>query len=123
LFDGEGGEQMRDGEFEVLTASEMQAKYGLSAEHRPTISLDPTKIPVALRHLIALAEQFGIGDDLIRADVLAKIPPAEVKAMRQLVAAHTDAFDEWLAGPESKGPHFSAEYIAFSCLRMAADGC
>ncbi len=43
--------------------------------------------------------------------------------MRQAVESHADAFDKWLAGPESEGPVFSEEYIAFTCLRMAADGC
>jgi hypothetical protein len=114
---------MREGEFEVLPAGEMRAKYGLTAENRPIIKLDPAKVPVALRHLIPLAEQFGIGDDLIRADVVAKTPAAEVQTMRQLVEAHADAFDEWLAGPEVDGPKFSDEYIAFTCLRMASDGC
>jgi hypothetical protein len=114
---------MRDGDFEVLPAGEMRAKYGLTAENRPIIRLDLAKVPVALRHLIPLAEQFGIGDDLIREDVVAKTPPLEVEAMRRAVEAHADAFDEWLAGPEAEGPKFSDEYIAFSCLRMAADGC
>lgn len=53
---------------------------------------------------------------------MAKTPAAELAAMRVAVEAHNDAFDEWLAGPEADGPRFSPEYIAFSCLRMAADG-
>jgi hypothetical protein len=114
---------MRDGDFEVLSAGEMRAKYGLTAENRPTIKLSPAKVPVALRSLIPLAEQFGIGDDLIREDFVAKLLVSEVEAMRAVVEANADAFDEWLAGPEADGPTFSDEYIAFSCLRMAADGC
>ena len=109
--------------FEVLPAGEMRAKYGLTAENRPTIRLNPSAVPPALRPLIALAEEFGVGDDLIREDIVAKTPAAELTAMRVAVEAHTDAFDEWLAGPEADGPKFSPEYIAFSCLRMAADGC
>lgn len=109
--------------FEVLPAGEMRAKYGLTAENRPTIRLDPAAVPPALRHLIPLAEQFGVSDDLIREDIVAKTPAAELAAMRRAVAAHADAFDDWLAGPEADGPRFSPEYIAFSCLRMAADGC
>src|SRR5262245_60512652 len=114
---------MREGEFELLPAGEMRAKYGLTAENRPTIKLDAAKVPVTLRSLIPVAEQFGIGDDLIREDVVAKTPPTEIEAMRRAVEAHADAFDEWLAGPEADGPGFSSEYTAFSCLRMAADGC
>jgi hypothetical protein len=115
------GNNMREGDFEVLPADEMRKKYDLTAENRPTIKLDPEKVPVALRHLIPLAEQFGISDDLIREDVIEKTPPAEREALRKMVAPLDDAFDQWLAGPEADGPEFSAEYIAFTCLRMAAD--
>ncbi len=110
----------RKPEFEVLPAGEMRAKYGLTAENRPTIRLDPSAVPPALRHLVPLAEQFGVGDDLIREDIVAKTPATELTAMRAAVEAQADAFDEWLAGAD--GPRFSPEYIAFSCLRMAADG-
>ena len=109
-------------EFEVLPAGEMRAKHGLTAENRPTIILDAGKVPVALRHLIPLAERFGISDDLIRQDILAGTTTEELEAMRQAVRPHEDAFDAWLAGPEADGPGFSNEYIAFTCLRMAADG-
>jgi hypothetical protein len=112
----------RGSEFEVLSAGVMRAKYGLTAANRPTIRLDAAAVPPALQHLIPLAEQFGVGDDLIRMDVVANTPPAAVAAMRATIAAHSDVFDEWLAGPESNGPGFSPEYIAFTCLRMAADG-
>lgn len=109
--------------FEVLPAGEMRRKYGLTAENRPAILIDPAKVPEPLRHLIPLAEQFGVSDDLIRQDVVAKTPPVELAAMRAAVAADDNALDAWLAGPEADGPKFSNEYIAFSCLRMAADGC
>src|SRR5262249_4499767 len=109
--------------FEVLPAGVMREKYGLTAENRPTITLNPANVPENLRHLIPLAEQFRVSDDLIRADVVQKTPPEEVERMRQTVLNHNALFDEWLAGPEATGPDFSPEYIAFSCLRMAADGC
>jgi len=114
---------MEDGEkFEILPAGEMRAKYGLTADNRPTITLNPARIPPEFHHLIPLAEQFGISDDLIREDVLRKTPKEEVEAMRRTIAAHHRALLDWLAGPESYSPKFSAEYIAFSCLLMAADG-
>src|SRR5438132_1168785 len=113
----------RKPQFEVLPAGEMRARYGLTAENRLTIRLDPTKVPERLRQLIPLVEQFGVSDDLIRQDVVSKTPPPELAAMRAVVKAHDGAFDEWLAGPEANGPEFSDEYVAFSCLRMAADGC
>ncbi len=110
-------------QFLILTAGKMRQRHGLTAENRPHIVLDASAVPEPLRALVPLAQQFGVSDDLIRADIVAKTPDAELHAMREAVAASADAFDEWLAGPEVAGPTFSAEYLAFSCLRMAADGC
>ncbi len=98
-------------------------KYGLTAENRPVIKLDAASVPERLRHLIPLAERFGISDDLIRADFLEKTPAADLDELRRVVQEHDPLFDEWLAGPTADGPTWSAEYIAFSCMRMAADGC
>src|SRR5437763_1567574 len=104
--------------FEVLPAGEMRAKYGLTAENRPTITLDPAKVPPGLRHLIPLAEQFGISDDLIREDLLAKTPPGDVETVQRFVEAHNDRFNDWLVGSAAIQPRLSPEYIAFTCLLM-----
>ncbi len=50
---------MREGDYEVLRAGEMRAKYGLYAENRPTIRLDPANVPEPLRHLVPLASSSG----------------------------------------------------------------
>jgi hypothetical protein len=34
-----------EAEFEVLAAGAMRAKYGLTAENRPTIRLNPANVP------------------------------------------------------------------------------
>ena len=114
---------MKDGDYEILPAGEMRRKYGLTAENRPLIKLDPANVPESLRHLIPLAERFGISDDLIRADYVRKAPGTDIEELRRIVQEHDDLFDEWLAGPAAVGPEFSAEYLAFTCMRMAADGC
>lgn len=112
---------MGDDDYEVLPSHEMQEKYGLYAENRPEIHLDSEKVPAPLRHLIPLAEQFGISDDIMREDLLEKTSQKERKAMTRAVLQCGDALDEWLAGPEADGPAYSDEYIAFSNLRLAAD--
>jgi hypothetical protein len=112
-----------DSDFEVLPAGEMRKKYGLTADSRPTVRLDPAKVPESLRPLIPLAELYGISDDLIRADFVAKAPPGDLAELRRIVQEHDALLDDWLAGPAADGPTFSAEYIAFTCMRMAADGC
>ena len=108
-------------EFEFLSAGEMRARYDLTAENRPAVTLDLGKVPAALHCLVPLAERFGVPDDLIRQGVLAKATDGDLETMRQTVQSAEDALDSWLAGPEAGGPSYSAEYIAFSCLRMAAD--
>ena len=112
-----------DSKFEILPAGAMRRKYGLTAENRPIIKLDAAKVPKPLWHLIPLAERFGISDDLIRTDLIAKTNAADLHELRRLVQDYEDLLDEWLAGSAAEGPTFSQEYIAFTCMRMAADGC
>jgi hypothetical protein len=96
----------------------MRAKYGLTAENRPTISLDARKVSLALRHLIPLAECFGVSDDLIREDLLAETPAQDSKAMREDVAKHADDFEARLAGAEIQVSLLSG----VPCVDLFADG-
>ncbi len=108
--------------WEVLPAGEMRRKYSLYADNRPIIKLDPANVPSPLRPLIPLAEVFGIGDDLIRADFIARLPAEALENLRKTVEPFADELDKWLAGPAAGKPPFGPEYIAFTCMRMAADG-
>jgi hypothetical protein len=110
-----------DKQWEVLPAGEMRRKYGLYAENRPLIKLNPKRVPEPLRVLIPLAEKFGISDDLIREDFFDKTPKSELMTLKRTLAEYDDLLDEWLAGPEADGPKFSKEYIAFSAMRMGVD--
>lgn len=108
-------------EWEVLSAGEARRKYGLSAENRPAITLDPKRVPKPLRVLIPFAEKFGIADDLIREDVFGKTTKAELAKLTRTLAKYDNLLNEWLAGPESDEPVLSDEYIAFSAMRMGVD--
>jgi hypothetical protein len=108
-------------DYELLSAEEMRRKYGLVAANRPLIHLNPAKVPLSLRCLVPFAELWGVGDDLIREDMVANAPPQAISELRQIVEAHQDFLDEWLAGPEAQSPSPSDEYLAFSAMRMAAD--
>lgn len=112
---------MKDGEYELLSVEEMRKKYGLTAESRPIIRLNPKNVPQGLRHLTAWAELWGVGDDLIRGDMVRAAPKQAIEDLKEIVRKHDDVLDEWLAGPEANNPHPSAEYLAFSAMRMAAD--
>jgi hypothetical protein len=108
--------------WEVLPAGELRRKYGLTAEGRSVLKLDPKCVPESLHALIPFAEKFGISYDLIRNDFFAKTPKRELSELKRTLADYDDLLDDWLAGPEADGPKFSKEYIAFSAMRMGADG-
>jgi hypothetical protein len=108
--------------FEVRTVGEMREKYYSPDERPPEIHLTASAVPERLRVLIPLAEKWGISDDILRVDA-AKKSPGEIKELQKTVAAFDDLLDEWLAGPEARNPNPSSEYLAFTHMRMAADGC
>ncbi len=109
--------------FDVLSVGEMRQKYYSPNEAPPRIVLDPERVPEPLRYLIPVAEKWGIADDMLRLDAVRKAPEDEIKELRRLVAENDDLLDEWLAGPEANAGNFSSEYLAFTHMRMAADGC
>ncbi len=113
---------MKDQQFELGSVGELRRKYGLVAANRPDIHLNAENVPQTLRHLIPYAELWGISDDLIRDDLVRSAPPEALEDLKRLVQRHDDLLDEWLAGPESEGGRLSAEYVAFTAMRMAADG-
>jgi hypothetical protein len=83
--------------------------------------LNSQNVPPNLRDLIPLAERFGISDDLYREKSVSAATPIEIAHLKAAIAMYDEDLDEWLAGPEARGPEFSVEYIAFSAMRMAAD--
>jgi hypothetical protein len=106
--------------FEIASGKVLREKYGLTAENRPSIRLDVSRVPEELRCWIPLAERWGIGDDLIREDCIEK---ATAEELRELLEWQPDdgTLDAWLTGPESSGARVSEEYVAFTCLVMAYD--
>ncbi len=109
--------------FEVLPVGEMRAKSYKPDERPPKLRLNPEHVPERLRVLIPLAEQWGIGDDRLRGDAVRQAPPSELDHLNTVIAKYDDLLDEWLAGAEAQNPKPSVEYLAFSNMRMAADGC
>ena len=112
---------MTDERYELLSVDEMRRKYGLVAENRPLIKLNPEKVPEKLRILIPYAEFWGVADDLIRDDMVRKAPKEAIYELRRIIRHHDGALDDWLAGPEADSPKPSDEYLAFTAMRMAAD--
>ena len=106
--------------FRLTTVGEAR-RAGFTAANRPTIVLDPSRVPLSLRPLIPLAERWGIPDDVIRDDVFRQASPSELEHLTTILREHDDALDAWLAGPEASSALPSLEYVAFSAMRMGAD--
>jgi hypothetical protein len=79
-------------------------------------------MPDSVRVLLPLAEVWGIGDDVERSMIVEAASPNELRAM---VAAVDSVPDNdlygWLTGPDSRSANPSREYVAITCLTMAAD--
>jgi hypothetical protein len=67
------------------------------------------------------AEFWGFADDWTREDLVERAPLEVKRNLKDVVAIFDRKLDDWLAGPEAAGPHFSDEYVAFTAMRMAAD--
>jgi|688.fasta_scaffold545770_2 hypothetical protein len=114
---------MEDDSFVLLTVAEMRQKFYQPNELPPRLSLRSENVPKSLQKLIPIAERWGISDDLLRQDARRTATPAELKYLMAVIDHFDDALDDWLAGPEAALPIQSAEYLAFSNMRIAADGC
>ncbi len=101
--------------YEVSSSAEYLEKYGLSAETRVPIKLDPERVPEAFRHLIADAELVGESDDAVREDILAKLP----EATKQEIEARLDPVRrqllDWLI-EKGNQKDYSPEWSAFTGL-------
>jgi hypothetical protein len=101
----------------ILPARELQERYGLYAENRPTIRLDPLRVPAGLRDLVPLAETWGIGDDIIRLDFEEKASPEAKRELLAAVGGRVDQVEEWLRSQPEGG--LSEEAAAFLYLLSA----
>ena len=110
-----------DKQFEILRAGDMQKKYGLYAENRPIITLDPMNVPEAFRHLIPFAEKWVIGDDIMREDFCDKSSQEERDALKKAIEGFSSQIYSWLGGPEAAGPTYTKEYSSFSAMMMEHD--
>jgi hypothetical protein len=75
-------------------------------------------VPDALRALVPLARQIGVGDDACRGWFIQKMPRRARLAASQMIAQHAAAIDAWLATCDQ--PH-EGEAAAFFWLRAAGE--
>jgi len=106
--------------FRIGAGRELLERYGAILE-RSVGKLDPRRVPRELHLLIPYAQVFGVSDDLVREQLVEDSPREILGQLQESVASLDDELDDWLAGPEAENPEPTAEYIAFSAMRMAAD--
>jgi hypothetical protein len=99
----------------------MNATYPKFLSSAHVQSLDPDRVPEVLREYIPFAAVWGIADDLERESLVERAPDEAKDDLAALIERIDDDLDQWLAGPEADSPNPSAEYVAFSAMRMAAD--
>ena len=81
--------------------------------------LDPAAVPEALRPLVPLAQVWGIGDDVDRAEFIARASPADREALRAAIAPHQARITAWL---DSFGTDpMSEAAAAFMYLQLAVE--
>lgn len=86
------------------------------------MNLNLAKLPHEVAELIPLAEKWGIGDDYEREEAVKNASPEQLLELaRCLDRVEQKKLFDWLAGPESRDPNPSPEYVAFTCLTMAID--
>jgi hypothetical protein len=81
---------------EILPADEMKRKYNLSIENYRPIRLNPKRVPAQFHDLIAFAQKWGIGDDIIRDDLHQKVSQEEKQALIIALEGRHKAINEWL---------------------------
>jgi len=105
---------------EILPADEMQKKYDLYAENRENIEIDPENVPPGLRDLIPLAEKWGLGDDIIRGDVMAKATDDEKNTFKETLRGRTDEVTAWLDAFDNANP-MPEDAVPFMYMLEALD--
>ncbi|GAA1408193.1 hypothetical protein ACFQZ4_07855 [Catellatospora coxensis] len=82
--------------------------------------VDPTRVPENVRHLIPLVEKWSVPEDGERSELLKRASDVQLRELADAVTASIDELEDWLCGDEVSSPEPSDEYVAFSCLSMAA---
>lgn len=104
------------------STSEMTGLYKDFFAANSNADFDEADVPTEYRDLSLYARFWGVGDDWIREELVAKAPPNVRRELAMAVLGrHLSMLVTWLGGHESKGPTFSKAYIAYTNLIMAAE--
>ena len=98
---------------------DLQKHFGLYAGNSPILRLDQARVPNHLRQLVPLAEKWGIGDDIIRNDLVDKSTSAEKRELHDALYEPFERVTEWL--DSFAGRPFPREAEAFMYMQTALD--
>ena len=104
---------------DIASSAELQKQFGLYAENRQTLTLNPADVPANLRHLVPLAEKWGIGDDIIRNDFIEKSSEAAKRELHDAMYEPFEQVTEWLNS--FAGSSLPPEGEAFMYMQTALD--
>jgi hypothetical protein len=104
---------------DIAPSSELQKHFGLYAGNRPILQLDRARVPNDLGQLVSLAEKWGIGDDIIRNDLVGKSTDAEKRELHDALYEPFERVTEWL--DSFAGRPLPPEAEAFMYMQTALD--
>ncbi len=84
-----------------------------------TYELKAENVPQHLRHLTPLAEKWGIGDDVERAELIERASAADRQALERALAPHQSAITAWLDSFEANP--MTDEAAAFMYMQLAVE--
>jgi len=88
--------RLRQPRVEVAPAGELRESLGLSVDDYDQLDIDPANVPEDLRDLIPIAEQWGIGDDVIRGDYGESASEEQKARFKAALTGRTTRVTEWL---------------------------
>jgi hypothetical protein len=105
-----------ENEFDVGPGDELQSKYGWYAANWVPPALDDTKIPDGLRHLVPLAQRWGITCDVTRHDAARLATDAELISLREQLKGTHSLYEDWSFGALDSFASRSTENSVFGAM-------
>lgn len=106
----------------ALTQAQIDEALGPVRLAFPKALFDLGDVQAGLHQLAPYAAHWGASDDEVRETIVRSTPLSLKRNLKWMVTILDYALTEWLAGPESLSRDPTDAYVAYSAMRMAADG-
>lgn len=105
-------------EFDIGTADELQRRNGWYAKNWEPPDIDPANVPADLRHLIPLAQRWGITCDITRHDAGSHATERELIALREELRGTHARYEDWAFGATNEFGAETTERWVFGALYL-----